>query len=198
MIYVSIMIAYSVLDTSRREAKPRWGSTLPLTLAMIAVAITVTYHISDDPVFLQVAFASIQVIPTAQVVLLLNTPATSVSAAERVREARHLYIVGATIFLTSFGIWNVDNLFCAQLRHARNVLHAHGLWFLAPLLQGHGWWHLGTGIGAHQLVVSSSLLVMSLKEEPENFELVRGGSVLHKLGIIPPTVRRVRPWKSGK
>ena len=195
MIYSSTILTYTVLETSRRGEKPRWGAALPLTLFGLVVFITVAYLINNEPVFHQVAYASIQVASTVQVVMLLRAPTKSLVAAARMKEARNLYRTGGLIFLTAFGIWNLDNIFCAQLRDARNVLRAHGLWFLTPLLQGHGWWHIGTGLGAYQIVVSGSLLMMSLKEEPENFELARNSSIVPGFGFLVPSIRRIRPWK---
>ncbi|OAQ64145.1 alkaline phytoceramidase [Pochonia chlamydosporia 170] len=50
---------------------------------------------------------------------------------------------GLTIFLAGFAIWNLDNIFCTTLRGWRREI---GLpW--AILLEGHGWWHLMTGLG---------------------------------------------------
>lgn len=50
---------------------------------------------------------------------------------------------GLSIFLGGFLIWNLDNVFCSQVRQWR---HAVGLpW--AVLLEGHAWWHLMTGLG---------------------------------------------------
>lgn len=53
--------------------------------------------------------------------------------------------LGMTMFLGGFAIWNLDNEFCSVLRKWR---HTVGLpWGL--LLEGHGWWHIGTGTGAY-------------------------------------------------
>lgn len=52
--------------------------------------------------------------------------------------------VGLTVFLGGFAVWNLDNAYCSQLRRWR---HEIGLpW--GVLLEGHGWWHIGTGFGA--------------------------------------------------
>ena len=60
----------------------------------------------------------------------------------------------------------------------------------AILLEGHGWWHIGTGWGAYLIVVASEMLMLSIKEKSENFEL-RGSSLV-------PYVKRVKPYKSTK
>ncbi len=45
--------------------------------------------------------------------------------------------------LAGFFIWNMDNIFCHSLVAARNYIQLP--W--AVLLEGHGWWHILTGIG---------------------------------------------------
>lgn len=60
---------------------------------------------------------------------------------------------GLGVFLLGFFIWNLDNAFCSRIRHWRRQL---GLpW--GALLEGHAWWHLMTGIGMHNVVLSSIL-----------------------------------------
>jgi len=55
---------------------------------------------------------------------------------------------GLTVFLGGFGIWNLDNVYCSQLRALRREV---GLpWGI--LLEGHGWWHLMTGLGAYYYI----------------------------------------------
>lgn len=50
---------------------------------------------------------------------------------------------GLVAFVGGFLIWNLDNIFCSEVRRLRRAI---GLpW--AVLLEGHGWWHLLTGIG---------------------------------------------------
>ncbi|EPQ64208.1 Bgt-991 [Blumeria graminis f. sp. tritici] len=53
--------------------------------------------------------------------------------------------LGLSIFLAGFGIWALDNVYCSTLLRWR---HEIGLpWGL--LLEGHGWWHLMTGVGSY-------------------------------------------------
>ena len=52
-------------------------------------------------------------------------------------------VIGLTVFVAGFAIWNLDNIFCNQLRRWRRAV---GLpW--AVLLEGHAWWQLMTGLG---------------------------------------------------
>lgn len=63
---------------------------------------------------------------------------------EILRRMWWMIATGLTAFLGGFAIWNLDNEYCSQLKRWR---HEVGLpWGI--LLEGHGWWHLGTGFGA--------------------------------------------------
>jgi len=70
-------------------------------------------------------------------------------AYEILKEMWLLVTIGLSIFLGGFGIWNLDNQYCSTIRQWR---HQIGLpWGL--LLEGHGWWHLMTGIGSYFYLV---------------------------------------------
>lgn len=47
------------------------------------------------------------------------------------------------MFLTGFFLWSMDNVYCHELLKARN----HVLLPWAVILEGHGWWHILTGLG---------------------------------------------------
>lgn len=57
----------------------------------------------------------------------------------------------------------------------------------AVFLEGHGWWHIGTGLGAYLILVACEVLMLSIKESPDNFE-VRGYAML-------PYVKRIKPYR---
>jgi len=54
-----------------------------------------------------------------------------------------------------FAVWNVDNLFCGDVRAVRNALPA----VIRPLTQLHAWWH------AAQLGTYMSILVLILLDD---------------------------------
>lgn len=60
---------------------------------------------------------------------------------------------GFVVFMAGFGLWNVDNAYCGMLRGWRkNVGLPWGV-----LSEGHGWWHLLTGVGAYYYIVYGEL-----------------------------------------
>lgn len=50
---------------------------------------------------------------------------------------------GVLMFSAGFLIWNVDNIFCRHLTATKNQI----LLPWSALLEGHGWWHILTGLG---------------------------------------------------
>ncbi|KAF2667556.1 alkaline phytoceramidase [Microthyrium microscopicum] len=75
---------------------------------------------------------------------------------------------GLSSFLGGFALWNIDNIFCNQLRQWRRDI---GLpWGI--LLEGHGWWHLMTGIGAYFYLVWGIWLRHCLNNNQDQVELL--------------------------
>jgi dihydroceramidase len=60
------------------------------------------------------------------------------------------------MFLAGFVIWNVDNIFCRHLTVTKNAV----LLPWSVLLEGHGWWHVLTGLGQ----LPSPLRIISLTQ----------------------------------
>jgi hypothetical protein len=52
-------------------------------------------------------------------------------------------LAGNLLFLFGFFLWNMDNIFCRHLKSARNQI----LLPWSVVLEGHGWWHIFTGLG---------------------------------------------------
>jgi dihydroceramidase len=74
---------------------------------------------------------------------------------------------GISIFLGGFAIWGFDRVACTQLRIARRKIGLpYGL-----LLEGHGWWHLMTGIGAYCYIVWGIWLRHVLNSNQEHYKL---------------------------
>jgi dihydroceramidase len=142
-----------------------------MILTGLMIFITAYYHYIKDPKFHQNAYA----ILTATVLLRsMYVMEINLRPSLRKREAKHkdaqeqnkvtpaeaaeqnrqdvrdqkilvqqwsMIAYGLTTFLGAFGIWQLDNIFCSDIRRWRQDM---GLpWGI--LLEGHGWWHVGTG-----------------------------------------------------
>jgi len=192
MIYTSLILSYAILETNKRGQPPTGGIWLQLTLIGVALLITAGYLILPNPILHQVAYGLIQFASTCRVFYHLYS---SKSPLNRTREGqvkrkmmKNSYNYGALIFIAGFAIWNVDNIFCDQLRRARGFVG----YPLAALLEGHAWWHILTGYGAYHLVVCSSMLALSLKESPAHFTLKDHDTFQ---GFWLPRVIRTKEWK---
>ncbi|SPO29698.1 related to YPC1 - Alkaline ceramidase [Ustilago trichophora] len=186
MIYTSAWLTYCVCETQRGNGKPRFRILLPASLIALVICITVVYLRNGNPIFHQVAYASIQIVSTLRVIHLLRNPTSDLNTTplgrKRKSEIQQLYLFGAIIFLLGFAIWNLDNIFCYHLRQVREKVG----YPCAVLLEGHGWWHILTGWGAYCLITAGSQLAVGEKQGVEKFELVHGWF---------PWIRRVAEYK---
>lgn len=185
MIWVGTLLTWSMLDQTLFFGWRVNRLILPTVLLSLVVWITVTYVTNGDPVFHQVAYASIMVVSITHAIFIMvhpNAPLNVSDSSRRMRaDARRLERQGTISFIVGFAIWNVDNIFCGRLRAARDVVGYP--W--AMLLEGHGWWHIFTGIGAYLLVLACEVITMSYMEHPDNFVMVYS---------MLPYLKRVKPY----
>jgi dihydroceramidase len=84
-----------------------------------------------------------------------------------IKEMWQMVGVGLSIFLGGFGIWGLDIKYCSNLRSWR---HEIGLpWGI--FLEGHGWWHIMTGIGSYYYIVWAIWLRICLNGAQDTFML---------------------------
>ena len=185
MIWVGTLLTWSMLDQTLFFGWRVNRLILPTVLLSLVVWITVTYVTNGDPVFHQVAYASIMVVSITHAIFIMvhpNAPLNVSDSSRRMRaDARRLERQGTISFIVGFAIWNVDNIFCGRLRAARDVVGYP--W--AMLLEGHGWWHIFTGVGACLLVLACEVITMSYMEHPDNFVMVYS---------MLPYLKRVKPY----
>lgn len=165
MIYTTCLMCYALFS----YARPSWMRViLGISLAFLAVFITLYYHYIQDPIFHQNAYALLTTVVvlrsmhTMEVTLRpkwrrsteedrlerqkkgLPVPSKEHQHYENVRDTKTLKTMwfmvayGLCMFLGGFFIWNLDNGFCTQIRRWRREV---GLpWGI--LLEGHGWWYV--------------------------------------------------------
>lgn len=105
--------------------------------------LTTTSISLPNPVYHQAAFATIMITSVLRAIWLVF----QLPVERRAKIARTL-LIGVTVFVLGFGIWNLDNYFCTYLREVRQWLEDNGLEHLGHFTQGHGYWHLMTNYGA--------------------------------------------------
>ncbi|ATZ47641.1 hypothetical protein BCIN_02g08990 [Botrytis cinerea B05.10] len=166
MIYLECILAYSVFA---HQKSPLSRFVLALSISALAIFITLYYHYLQDPVFHQNMFALL----TATVVFrsmwimehIVNPKRRvkdeNVTTVEQKRRDERdskilsqmwkLNYIGLTYVALAFFIWNLDNIYCGTIRRWRREV---GLpWGI--FLEGHGWWHILTGIAAYNNITWS-------------------------------------------
>lgn len=165
MIYTTCLMAYASFSYSRPTGM---RVALAIVLSSLSVFITFYYHYLQDPTFHQNAYALLTTVVvvrsmyTMEVTLRpkwrksteedrlerqrqgLPVPSKERQHFENVRDTKLLVTMwsmvayGLAMFLGGFGIWNLDNHFCSDIRRWRRQV---GLpWGI--FLEGHGWWYV--------------------------------------------------------
>ncbi|KAJ2720023.1 alkaline ceramidase ydc1 [Coemansia sp. Benny D115] len=171
MLYCCAFALYSLIEVDR---KLKYGIKLPLALIAFQTAITLTYLFwLQSPEFHQVAFA--------------GTALGSVFfARRRVREMprisdhtrrlfTRLHLLGHVGMWGGFFVWNLDNIFCHQLRTYRS--HVGAPW--DAFLQLHGWWHILTAYGSCHLLLFVHFIRLARLGHDHLF------TVKYRLGFLP-------------
>ncbi|KAJ2762832.1 alkaline ceramidase ydc1, partial [Coemansia nantahalensis] len=149
MLYLSSIGLYFVIELDR---KVRYGFKMPLAIGAVQATVTLVYLLwVNDPVFHQVAFA---VSVCAGVFFgYRRLHEMEISGSTR-RLLFRLNLFGCLGMLAGFLVWNVDNIFCHQLRSYRAYVGAP----LDAVLQLHGWWHILTAYGCSGLLLWGHML----------------------------------------
>ena len=195
MIYTTCLMFWATFAYSRPRPVQL---ALGIFSASLSLFITGYYHYLQDPTFHQNAYAIITAIVFFRSLYVMEKNirpyfrkkhegykkaqlSPKLSQAEKEEERRKdvrdreilktmwtMIGVGLSIFLGGFGVWTLDIMFCSRLRAWR---HEIGLpWGL--LLEGHGWWHLMTGVGAYFYIVWGIWLRHCLNGRQDEFEMV--------------------------
>ncbi|KAJ5190781.1 uncharacterized protein N7498_009766 [Penicillium cinerascens] len=215
MIYTTCLMCYASFSYSRPTGV---RLVLAISLLSLAVFITLYYHYLQDPVFHQNAYAILTFVVvfrsmhTMEVTLRPKwrrsreedrlerqrngekVPTKERQHYENVRDTKILKTMwfmvtyGLSMFLGGFLIWNLDNQFCSQIRRLRRTV---GLpWGI--FLEGHGWWHIMTGIGAYLYIVWGIWLRHCLNQRQDEYHL-RWAHFWH----IPEVIRTTPGSENG-
>jgi len=195
MIYTTCLMAYASLSYSRPANQQ---IALGVFLLVFCAFITLYYHYLQDPVFHQTVYALLTLFIVLRSVYSMefnlrpslrkteekhrlerqrsNLPVLTKEEQEYenkrdtaiLRNMWFFVIFGVSIFLAGFGIWNLDNKYCSTLRQWRRSIGMPWGFFL----EGHGWWHLMTGIGAYCYILWAIHLRHILNGDQEHFRMV--------------------------
>ena len=217
MIYTTCLMAYVSLSYSRSTYVQ---VALGVFLSLVCAGITVYYHYLQDPAFHQTVYAALTVFIVFRSVFIMETslrpkfrksreqdrqyrkehilprlPSKERLAYENDRDMATLNTMwifvafGVSIFLGGFALWGVDNVHCSRLRRWRRQVGMPWGFFL----EGHGWWHLMTGVGAYCYIVWAIHLRHILDGNQEDYEMT-----WPHFWTLPEVVRRRKSSERGK
>lgn len=135
---------------------------------LLTCAFTYTYiFIYRNPVFHQVFYA---VLNFGVIYKSIKTIQAVVPDKNMRLKLYKLLVFSFSLFIFGFFIWNLDNIFCSNLIHVRR----NYLGFpLGVLLEGHGWWHVFTGLGIYYFIVYNMILSTYMRSEGDLYTIER-------------------------
>ncbi|KAH6712060.1 ceramidase [Leptodontidium sp. MPI-SDFR-AT-0119] len=143
MLYATATIIYGAFTVTIGETGRRVLSVI-VTIATITVSI-IHYCLSIERAF-RLFFTSLVFIGFLQCVWLLST---RISDRVVMKGMKQLALYGFVLYVSGIVIWSLDTAYCAELLQFRDRVGMP----LGFLSEGHGWWHILTGLGVYYYVV---------------------------------------------
>ena len=195
MIYTTCLMMYASLSHTRSVGQQ---IALGVFLSLFCLFITLYYHYLQDPVFHQNVYAALTVFIVFRSIYCMEMSLRPFFRKSReedrlerksqnipvktkkeqgfdnkrdtriLKEMWTLVACGLAIFLGGFAIWGIDNVYCSNLRRYRRQIGMPWGFFL----EGHGWWHLMTGIGAYCYIVWGIHLRHVLNGNQDKYEMI--------------------------
>ncbi|KAF7507232.1 hypothetical protein GJ744_010790 [Endocarpon pusillum] len=183
MIYTTCIMFYSIFSYRRATSTK---VVIALSVFLLAMFITLYYHYLKNPLFHQNMFALLTAIVFFKSIYTMEVTLRQAREDQRdlaiLRRMWQMLSVGLASVGLGFLIWNLDNAFCPILRRWRREV---GLpWGI--LLEGHGWWHLLTGVAQYINLTWSIWLRYCLNGEQDDVQLV-WPSFFTSVPVVEPT-----------
>lgn len=115
MIYTALTMCFATFAHNR---SPIVQTLVLLVCIGIGLTITLVYHYLKNPLFHQNAFALIMVTLLSRSIWIMETKIRK-KDPEATNVMWKMVLWGTTVFLTGFGVWNLDNIYCSSLRRWR-------------------------------------------------------------------------------
>ncbi|KAJ2080277.1 Alkaline ceramidase 3 [Coemansia sp. RSA 988] len=174
MVYGTCICIYCAL-----QADAKVGTNIYVSLGLFgySAVVTLVYVQIRKPVFHQVAYGlEVLIILIRNMIHQMEIRKTNLGAYT---EMMQLYQLGVGSFGLAFVLWNIDNIFCTEIRALRNALPV----VLAPLFQLHAYWHIGTALGCYVSIVYQQYLRLVKLDKIDQF-------YLRKMAFVVPYIDR--------
>lgn len=143
MLYATCIPFWSAFSEFR---DPRGSFFVGLYLFLAVGLLTAVYLWFKDPTIHQVVYALLNVGIISRSILLTRKYVKDRTSS---RQLNTTMITGVCTFLLGYILWNMDVHLCDYARATRrNWGMPYGF-----ILEGHGWWHLFTGLGVYFYLV---------------------------------------------
>lgn len=148
MIYATCIPFWSVFSEFKN---PRDSVIIGLGIFMAANFLTLVYLYVKDPTLHQASYGFLNFLIILKSFKLSRTYVDDRNSRKNLDA---VMITGIGLFLFGYFLWNLDIHFCSEIRSLRRrVGIPYGF-----VLEGHGWWHIFTGLGVYFYLVYEEYL----------------------------------------
>lgn len=148
MIYATCIPFWSVFSEFKSS---RDSVMIGIGIFMAANLLTVIYLYVKDPTLHQAAYGFLNFLIIMKSFRLSNKYVKSDTARSNLNLTM---LWGVGLFLFGYILWNLDIHLCSGVRKVRrDIGMPYGF-----LLEGHGWWHIFTGLGVYYYLVYEEYL----------------------------------------
>ncbi|CAD6889225.1 unnamed protein product [Tilletia controversa] len=197
MIITSVIYSWGIFETTPVGKTSRFRILLPLSIFVFLGFYITAYFLNKENTLLhQVTYAMLQLGSSLRLVNLMSSKPSSALTKKGGKHAlvrkgvANFFWQSTACFAVGFFLWNVDNIWCEDLRKTRRRIGP----IPGILLEGHAWWHIFTSWGAYTAGIAGSYLMGSVRESPETFEIAYTGP----FSMVPYLVRVLpKPTAAG-
>jgi len=147
MVIGSCFFIYTLFE----NCEPSGETNYPLALGLFFYSFfaSCVYLFVKDPVFFQTIYGLTVVATVARALY-------NIKYLNPCRQVWYLYFTSLGSYLFAFFLWNVDQIFCQDLRHIRVGLQSISF-LLAPFSQLHALWHILAAHATYQSIIFNCL-----------------------------------------
>lgn len=148
MIYATCIPFWSVFSEFKSSKD---SLVVGIGIFMAANLLTLIYLYVKDPTLHQAAYGFLNFLIILKSYTLSNKYVSDKTAKSNLDQTM---IMGVGLFLLGYVLWNLDIHLCSNIRQVRrNIGMPYGF-----VLEGHGWWHIFTGLGVYYYLVYEEYL----------------------------------------
>lgn len=160
MIYATCIPFWSVFSEFRSGTD---SLMIAIGIFMSANLLTIIYLYVKDPTLHQAAYGFLNFLIIFK---SYNLTGKYVKDAKSRSELNKTMILGVGLFLFGYFLWNLDIHLCSSVRQLRRQIGMpYGF-----ILEGHGWWHIFTGLGVYFYLVYEEYLRCFLTQTDKFYE----------------------------